>query len=184
MDDSLITNNLLVSLMSGITRGYTDPEDPHAPGPWPQDSLWERFVGPRPEPWREIMLNPQPLPPRSAFAVRTAQSAIQSIFAVRELVSFLPFREQTETHRSLSARLARFIEDSDSRWPRWWKYPPPPPPSWWEELVGSAPEPPDLAIMGAQFSTAAKSIAHIDPELSEEFVDAANKLLEMALSRY
>lgn len=203
-DHITIPRRAFVSLMSELVGGYPNPDDPMPPGPWDpviRAGLWQRvFIipvpwrvfgprpepwrvfGPQPEPWSEVMLNPQPLPPRIALAVSLAQMVVQTIIATRETAALMPEEVRVHMHRATSEQLSQFIDECGTKWPGWWRFPPPPPPPWWKEIVGDAPRPTDLVIMGTQFDNAGQFVSRADEALGQEFAEAGARLTEMGLS--
>jgi hypothetical protein len=111
-------------------------------------------AGPQPEPWREVFLNPQPLPPRAAYAIALADAHIQEIRYLDRAGSLL---DERATER-LIHRAHRMVADVDEicpRWPRWPKtWPPPPPPPWTQETMSET----ELFVFGARILGASEVI--------------------------
>lgn len=83
-----------------------------------------------PEPWRALMLNPQPLPPRESYALALADAHVHeslSLDRVGALLGGVAMDRAVER----AVRLIADVEELCPRWPRWPKsWPPPPPPPW------------------------------------------------------
>jgi hypothetical protein len=140
---------------------------------------WRRLIdvvaGPHPEPWRAVMLNPQPLPPREAYAFTLADAHLRDVLALDRLGAV--FGEQVaERTLEQSLRLVTEIDDLCPRWPRWPKgWPPPPPPPWeGEEMTPTA-----LFVFGMRFLAASELPA--PGRLQEALTGLGEKALSLSL---
>ena len=77
-----ISQTALVSIIGQVISGYPNPDDPEQFGPWwviirraLQQVLWRS--GPQLDPWIQVELNPQPLPPRTLFFTAIAQEVVE-----------------------------------------------------------------------------------------------------------
>jgi hypothetical protein len=148
-----------------------DPRFGHGdPVPW---NLKDIASGPRPEPWRYAMLNPQPLPPRELYAVRVADAHISELTTLDRIGSLFG----GEVSQNTLERSLRFVSELDEicpRWPKWPKrWPPPPPPPWWRDEEMTATE---LFVFGVRILDAAGRVEQ------EKLGDALANLGEKALS--
>src|SRR5262245_21560085 len=104
-----------ISLLSELMGSYPNPDDATPPGPW--DPVIRKALdrirwasGPQPDPWVWVALNPQPLPPRFAFATAIAREMIDQISTLKDT----PHASAAATfdERSSAAnRLFQFIDD-------------------------------------------------------------------------
>lgn len=124
----------------------------------------------------EVALNPQSLPPRFAFLVSVAQTVISRAELLQDIADTTP--RKGEQQSSVSAYIARFVEDDvldtlgKVKWP-----PGIPRPKWWiNELNGI-----DLVVMATQFEQAAKEA--FSPDLRRHLAHASKKLTEAGLSK-
>ena len=153
--------------------------------------------GPTPDPWRvvlaallrrypaiydvigggglgdEVMLNPQPLPPRYAFLIDVTQAVIGRAELMQEIAD--AFGREGES--AGNAYLARFVDDwcptgYKPRWPF-----PGPRPKWFAEELNGV----DLIVMATQFDQAAKETA--SEQLRNGLTNAAAKFAEAGASR-
>jgi hypothetical protein len=120
------------------------------PDPWRGLGLLVR--GPSPQPWQTVLLNPQPLPPREAFALSLADAHIHDILSL-DRVATLFGGEVMERAQERALRQVSELEELCPRWPRWPKgWPPPPPPPWDDdEMTASA-----LFVFGTRVLAAAE----------------------------
>ncbi len=163
----------LVHSLIGGSAGLTDPDNPLPHGPWdPVIRLaLEKSIlvhGPQPDPWRatieRVALNPQPLPPRTAFILSLGQAVLGRAELIQEI-------------SGTTGYAARFVDDycgNGFRFP--WPFPGPRP-NWFREEVTAM----DLAVMAVQFDAAAKASAN--REVQSSLAQASTKLLETGLSK-
>lgn len=173
-----ISRQALFSLVGALT-GYPNPDDPNEPrGPWGpvirqvRDKL--HVMGPQPEPWRAVTLNPQPLPPRWAAASALAEVMLDRVDQLEMMASALPKEAGASVRNYSSDMLRRFVDDYCGngiiviRIPRHGPFPPgddePKP-------IG----PLELLVMGIKFIGAA--------ERSRDLSAAGEKLIEVGLQR-
>lgn len=128
--------------------------------------------GPRPNPWRAVMLNPQPLPPRETYALRVADAYITDILGL-DRIGGLFGGEARELSLKHSLNHIAYLDEICPRWPKWPKrWPPPPPPPWRrDELMN----PSELLLFGSRILAASQLVEQ--PELG----DALGRLGEKAL---
>jgi hypothetical protein len=177
-----ISRKALVSMVSQLVGGYPNPEDPDPPGPW--GPVIRRAVdrvrwvsGPHPEPWLEVALNPQPLPPRIALAVSLAQAVVDRAISLHEVAEVLP--DQTTAINAASAMMSRFIDDcGNGRIPPWKRWPFPWPP---RDDLDEAITPLELVVMGVQFENAVGFVE--SRQLQEDLRRGGAQLMEMGLER-
>jgi hypothetical protein len=181
----------LVSQLIGGTSGLPDPENPTPPGPWdpyirkalfrlglifgPVPDPWEPVFGPGPQPWSRVALNPQPLPPRVAFAAAIAGEVIERASLVQEIADALGGGEQSQGSIG-GGMIARFIDDCGNGI-LWRKRPFPPPKSDSDNMLTAL----ELVVMGLHFERNAFSTTN--QQLQQEFRDAGARLAEMGLAR-
>jgi hypothetical protein len=192
----------LTALVSQLTTGYANPEGPEqAPGPFDPyirkaleravlgsgagTSLWRVIAEKHPEIWdliggdpsSQVALNPQPLPPRSAFLAAMVQLFTERMTDVAQLADLIPRPGGERGIIIVGGHVAKFVDEVCGnglrvRWPS-----PKPAPGWFSETLNGA----DLIVMGTQFQQAA-AIA-MDRELGRTFADAAHALLEAGAAR-
>lgn len=144
--------------------------------------------GPRPEPWRagsfpvpwrEVMLNPQPLPPQELSALALADVHIHEVLGLDRLGALLG-GEVAERTLDRSLRLVAEIDELCPRWPRWPKGwptgwpPPPPPPRPDEEMTVT-----ELFVFGSRF-LAASELAEQGP-LQDALAGLGEKALGLSM---
>jgi hypothetical protein len=192
----------LTALVSQLTTGYPNPDGPEvAPGPVDPyirkalersvlgtgtgTNLWRVIAEKHPEIWDVIggdplsgvALNPQPLPPRSAFLAAVVLVFTERMIDVCELADLIP-REGGDRGSLLTAgHVAKFVDDICGngftlRWPYPW-----PAPQWFVTTLSAA----DLIVMGTQFQQCA-GLA-LDRDIGRVFADAAYALLEAGAAR-
>jgi hypothetical protein len=117
-------------------------------------NLGDLISGPHPEPWRTVMLNPQPLPPRESFALALADLQIQEVLRLDGLATLMG---GAVAERALSQAVDSLTDlvDICPEWPRWPKgwpkgWPPPPPDPWPNEVM----TPTALLVYGSRFLAA------------------------------
>lgn len=93
---------------------YDDPR--FGRGDLGRRSLVDLVSGPHPDPWREVALNPQPLPPREAYALALADANLQEILALDRLGALLG-GEVVERAQGRALRLVAEVDELCPRWP-------------------------------------------------------------------
>ena len=192
----------LTALVSQLTTGYPNPDGPDEP-PGPLDpylrralersvvgngagtNLWRVIAEKHPEIWdviggdpsAQVALNPQPLPPRSAFLAAVIQEFTERMVDVAQLAELIPRPGGERAIVIVGGHVAKFVDDICGnglkiRWPYPW-----PAPHWFSEMLSGA----DLIVMGTQFQQAA--VITLDRELGRTFSDAAYALLEAGSAR-
>jgi hypothetical protein len=117
--------------------------------------LIDLVSGPSPDPWRAVMLNPQPLPPRELHALTLADSHIQEVLTLDRIGTLLG-GESTKRTLDRALRLVADIDEICPRWPHWPKgWPPPPPPPWQRDEQMTLTE---LFVFGARFLAASELV--------------------------
>ena len=187
----------LTALVSQLTTGYPNPEGPaHSPGPLDPyirkalersvigagvgTNLWRVIAEKHPEIWdviggdplSAVALNPQPLPPRSAFLAAVILEFTERMTDVCELADLIPRPGGEPGNIIVAGHVARFVDDIcgnglQIKWPFPW-----PAPQWFTETLSGA----DLIVMGTQFQQCA--VIAMDRDLARTFADAAHALLE------
>src|ERR1700741_829902 len=137
----------LTALVSQLTTGYPNPEGPEeTPGPLDPylrkalersvvgsgagTNLWRVIAEKHPEIWdviggdpsSRVALNPQPLPPRSAFLAAVIQEFTERMTDVGELADLIPRPGGERGIIIVGGHVARFVDDICSigmriRWP-------------------------------------------------------------------
>jgi|SRR5688572_14673524 hypothetical protein len=192
----------LTALVSQLTTGYANPDGPEeTPGPLDPyirkalersvlgagmgTNLWRVIAEKHPEIWNVIggdpssavALNPQPLPPRSAFLASIILGVTERMTDVCELADLIPRPGGGRGSILVAGHVAKFVDDICSNGLRIpWPFPWPAPPWFAENLSGA-----DLIVMGTQFQQCA-AIA-MDRDLARTFADAAHALLEAGAAR-
>jgi len=198
-----LSGRALTALVSQLTTGYPNPEGPDDP-PGPLDPymrralersvigpaaggshLWRVIAEKHPEIWdviggdpsSRIALNPQPLPPRSAFLAAVIQEFTERMTDVAQIADLIPRPGGERGIIIVGGHVAKFVDDICGnglkvRWPFPWPAPP-----WFSEMLSGA----DLIVMGTQFQQAA--VITMDRELGRTFSDAAYALLEAGSAR-
>jgi hypothetical protein len=129
---------------------YDDPR--FGRGDLGRRSLIDVVSGPQPEPWRALMLNPQPLPPREHYALTLADAHIHE-FLASDRIGALLGGEAAERGQERALRVIAEIDDLCPRWPNWPKvWPPPPPPPWGQEEMN----PTELFLFGTRMLAASE----------------------------
>jgi hypothetical protein len=192
----------LTALVSQLTTGYAHPDGPeHAPGPLDpyirkalersvigagaSTNLWRVIAEKHPEIWdviggdpaSAVALNPQPLPPRSAFLAAVILEVTDRMTLVCELADLIPRPGGERGSLVAAGHIAKFVDDICGngmriRWPFPWPSPP-----WFTDSLSGA----DLIVMGTQFQQCA-AIA-MDRDMARNFADAAHALLEAGAAR-
>jgi hypothetical protein len=192
----------LTALVSQLTTGYANPggsEEPPGPldayirkalersvlGAGQNGSLWRVIAEKHPEIWdiiggdphSAVALNPQPLPPRSAFLASIVVVFTERMIDVCELADLIPRPGGERGSILVAGHVARFVDDICGnglkiQWPLPW-----PPPPWFSASLTGA----DLIVMGTQFQQCA--VIALDRDLGRTFADAAHALLEAGAAR-
>jgi hypothetical protein len=148
-------------------------------------NLWRVIAEKHPEIWdviggdpaSTVALNPQPLPPRSAFLAAIISGVAQRMTDVCELADLIPRPGGERGSIIVAGHVARFVDDICANGLRIkWPFPWPAPPWFSESLSG-----PDLIVMGTQFQQCA--VTAMDRDLGRTFADAAHALLEAGAAR-
>ena len=179
--------------MIGSGVGYEDPDNPLPPGPWdpyirkalenlivsgPVPDPWRPVLGPGPQPWRKVALNPQPLPPKAAFAAAIASEVIDRVVLTQEIADALQNEGQQQGIIIVGGMISRFLEDCGND-RLWRKRPFPPRPH------GDEPDDKlsalELIVMGARFEQSASGVA--SERLRQELSGAGGRLIEMGIAR-
>jgi hypothetical protein len=110
-------------------------------------------AGPIPDPWLEVALNPQPLPPKWHYAVVLADAHIQEVVRLDQTVANFGegFAEAGTSKSRLNMSALEEWCPLRPKWPKGWPPPPPPP---WEEVMQSD----ELFMFGMRFLAAADQL--------------------------
>jgi len=192
----------LTALVSQLTTGYPNPDgSEEAPGPLDPyirqalersvlgtgagTNLWRVIAEKHPEIWdviggdpsSQVALNPQPLPPKSAFLAGVIQEFSERMTQVAQLADLIPRPGGERGNLIAAGHVAKFVDDICGnglhiKWPFPW-----PAPKWFKDTLSGA----DLIVMGTQFQLVA-GLA-MDRELGRTFADAAHALLEAGSAR-
>jgi hypothetical protein len=192
----------LTALVSQLTTGYPNPDAPDDP-PGPVDpyirralersvvgqgagtNLWRVVAEKHPEIWdviggdplSHVALNPQPLPPKSAFLAAVVQEFTERMTNVSELADLIPRPGGEAGIIIVGGHVAKFVDEICGNGMRMrWPFPWPAPPWFTDQLNG-----PDLIVMGTQFQQCA--VIAMDRDLGRTFADAAHALLEAGAAR-
>jgi hypothetical protein len=192
----------LTALVSQLTTGYPSPdgaEDPPGPlDPYIRRALeravlgtgagtnqWRVIAEKHPELWdfiggdplAKMGLNPQPLPPKSAFLAAVVQEFAERMTTIAEIADLIPRPGGERGNLLVAGHVAKFVDDLCGnglkvRWPFPW-----PAPAWFTDMLSGA----DLIVMGTQFQQSA--VVAMDRDLGRTFADAAHALLEAGAAR-
>lgn len=192
----------LSALVSQLTTGHANPDGPGVtPGPFDPyirkalertavgsgigASLWRVIAEKHPEIWDVIggdpqaraTLNPQPLPPRSAFLAGIVLEFTERMTLVAEIADLIPRPGGERGIIIVGGHVAKFVDDIcvtglHIRWPLPW-----PAPAWFADTLSGA----DFIVMGTQFQQSA--VIAMDRDLGRTFADAAHALLEAGAAR-
>jgi hypothetical protein len=158
--------------------------------------------GPQPDPWKaafasilarhpeifdvvgggysfgeEVLLNPQPLPPRFAFLAAAAQTVISRAGLLQEIADAISREGDQHGIIIVGGYIRRFCDDWCGNGFRLkWPFPGPRPHWFAKELDGS-----DLVVMATQFEQAAKDA--FSPDLRQSLRDASTKFVEAGMSK-
>ena len=132
-----------------------------------------------PDPWVQVSLNPQPLPPRTAFAVALAQGIADQVSLLAGLAGAATGGSDTEA--AASELLTRFVDDcGNGRIHFPWKHWPFPWPHQGDDLVGEL-NPAEIVVVGVELANAA---AWVDDErLRRDLEQAGANLVDAGLGR-
>ncbi len=196
----LLSNRALSALVSQLTTGQAHgPEC--APGPLTPyirkalersvigagttGYLWRVIAEKHPEIWQviggdpqsQVALNPQPLPPKSAFLAAIILEFTERMTMVAEIADLIPRPGGERGIIIVGGHVARFVDEICSnglhiQWPLPWPAPP-----WFSDMLSGA----DLIVMGTQFQQSA--VIAMDRDLGRTFADAAHALLEAGAAR-
>lgn len=192
----------LTALVSQVTTGYANSDGAETP-PGPLDpymrraleravlgagastSLWRVIAEKHPEIWdviggdptARVGLNPQPLPPKSAFLAAVVQEFTERMTLVAEIADLIPRPSSDPGNLLVAGHVAHFVDalccnGFKIRWPFPW-----PAPNWFSETLSGA----DFVVMGTQFHQS--SVVARDRDLGRTFADAAHALLEAGAAR-
>jgi hypothetical protein len=172
MKEGLLLSARSVSSLLAHIFGPSFYDDPRFgrgdPGP---GRRIDRVGGPLPDPWVEVALNPQPLPPKERHALAIADAHLQDILQL-DRIGGLFGGEAAERAEKRALGFVAELDELCPRWPRWPKHwPPPPPPPWGEEEMNPAA----LFLYGTRFLAAAEGVE------SERLQSALAQLGEKAL---
>jgi hypothetical protein len=179
-----INHEQLLTLVSALlhgNRGREDDQNPLPPGPWDPiiRSALERIrlLGGGHGFGDEVMLNPQPLPPRFAFLTSVARAVVSRAELLQELAGAIAREGEEQGIIIVSGYTRRFSEDwCGNEFRPKWPFPGPPPPWFASELDGI-----DLVVMATQFNQAAKET--FSPDLRQNLADVSAKFVETGLSK-
>ena len=179
-----IQRRTFISLVSQLISGNPNPDDPNEPhgpiGPVVRKA-YERmssFAKPEPEPWVQVALNPQPLPPRMAFSVALAQEVIEKAVSLSEMADALPREVRGQTQEFAVNFVSRFIDDCGNGRIVPWKRPPGPFPHFLGDKAVNGIE---LVVIGAQLANSASLISN--ERLRQSLLSGSSKLMETGLSQ-
>lgn len=192
MNDTItIPRTAFVSILNSFIGGYPNPEgNPLPPGPWDpvirkafNQIRWQ--LGPQPDPWVtgvlnpwiQVALNPQPLPPRLTYTTVLAQKMINSIANLQDIAEMLPEDAQARVGEIANRRLQIFFDDYCGTPPRKSPFPVPHP----RDGVVEGLNPLELVIIGTQFEAAATTL--INGGLQEALSGLGTKLVEQGISQ-
>lgn len=192
----------LTALVSQLSTGYANPDGPEAaPGPFDPymrraleravlgagagTHLWRVIAEKHPEIWDviggdpsgQVALNPQPLPPKSAFLAAVVQEFTERMTLVAEIADLIPRPGGEPGNLLVAGHVAQFVDElccngCKIRWPFPW-----PAPNWFSETLSG----PDFVVIGTQFQQSA--LIARDRDLGRTFADAAHALLEAGATR-
>lgn len=194
----------LTAMVSQLTTGFAGPDAPDCiPGPFDPymrraleravlgtgsgigTHLWRVVAEKHPEIWGviggdpspQVALNPQPLPPKSAFLAAIVQEFADRMTLVAELADLIPRPGGEAGSLLVAGHVARFVDEVccngfKLRWPF-----PTPAPAWFSDTLSGA----DFVVMGTQFQQS--SVIARDRDLGRTYADAAHALLEAGAAR-
>ena len=165
-----LSSRFVASLLASIfgPSFYDDPR--FGRGDLGHRVLIDLASGPQPEPWREVALNPQPLPPKARYALAVADAHLHDLLTLDRAGALLGGEvQQRALDRTL--RTVAELDELCPRWPRWPKGWPRPKNPWEQEEMSSI----ELFLFGTRVLAAADQFE--DTGLQ----DALNRLGEKAL---
>ena len=173
-----ISREKLTSFVSIFVDRPNPDGDPNPPGPWdPVIRQTERVFGPSPEPWRsginEVALNPQPLPPKEAFAVEFIRNAADRLVLIQETADAINTGEERGII-IVGGKVSELVDFVCGNVPR--RFPPRPPRGDDDRLSGQ-----ELVLMGAELLRYSKSLAN--EGLGQEFAAAGEQLIDVGIER-
>jgi hypothetical protein len=188
-----ISQQALVSLIGQLIFGRPSDDDPRPPGHWGpvihvalEKTLWvlgypvpwraQTAFRPSHEPWVQVALNPQPLPPRTLFFAAIAEQVIERASLIQETADALTSQGERQGIIIVGGYVSRFADDWCGTVPIRWPFPGPRP-HWFPE----APDGTDLIVTGVQFQRAASET--FDGQLRQTFADAGAKLTQAGLAK-
>jgi hypothetical protein len=175
LSDGLLIPALSVSSLLASIFGPSFYDDPRfGRGDLGRRGLSELVSGPYPEPWRAVMLSPQPLPPRVLYALTLADAHIHELLAFDRIGSLFG-GEAAERTQERALRVIAEIDELCPRWPKWPKgWPPPPPPPWGQEVM----IPTELFVFGTRLLAASELMEK--GRLQESLSRLGEKALELS----
>ncbi|MDQ5823288.1 MAG: hypothetical protein M3441_03640 [Chloroflexota bacterium] len=157
----------IVSLLHINPQAYDAP---------PYNDWWGTLVaGQRPEPWSIAMLNPQPLPPRVAYALTLASAHIQEVLTLDKMGALLGGEAADRAGRQAVSHVVE-LDELCPRWPpspRFWR--PWPRPNWELEEMTTI----ELTVFGLSFLAASEFVEHRD--LQKSLVGLGQKALDLSM---
>lgn len=191
MSDTItISRTALISILNSFTGSQGPEGDPLPPGPWDpvirkafNQIRWQ--FGPLPDPWitsvsnpfSQVALNPQPLPPRLAYTTVLAQEMVNSIANLQDMAEILPEDAQARVGEIANRRLQLFFDDYCGTPPRKSPFPGPRP----RDGAIEGFNPLELVIIGTQFEAAATTL--VDGGLQEALSVLGTQLIEQGISQ-
>jgi hypothetical protein len=176
-----ISREKFTSFVSALIDHNPDPNgDPQPPGPWdPVIRLTFEKFGPHPEPWRtrfeSVALNPQPLPPRWAFAIEFVRLAADRLLMIQETADAINSGDERGII-VVGGKVSELVDFVCGNVPR--RFPTPPPRGSNDDSRLSGQE---LILMGAELLNYSRTIAN--ESLGQEFTAAGERLIDVGLER-
>lgn len=122
--------------------------------------------------WQAVALNPQPLPPRWAFALAAASRMVMRVEMIGEMSRVGGVAE------AAAKLVGHYVDDLCPPIPRPWPLPGPwPRPNWLVDVIDA----PDLVVVGSVLSVASRQVA--DRDLAQALDEQAGRLAEEVVSR-
>ena len=159
-----------------------NPEDPD-PTPWPWRHIVNKAkerIGGRFHSWTSVALNPQPLPPKAAFAIALAEEVIERGAMMQQFTDGFTDTAEQRGIIVVGGYFQRFVDDlcpdrpklKPPRFPRPWPPDPEPDPRW-QGL--------DLAIIATVFQNEARAtdLQSFQNVLNE----TGEKIMQVAINR-
>lgn len=173
--DLLIPAHSVASLLASVfgPAFYDDPR--FGRGDLGRRALLGAVAAPLPDPWREVALNPQPLPPRESHALRLADTILHDVLALDRTGRLLGGEAEERTLKS-ALNMVSEVDEICPRWPRWPKnWPPPPPPPWERDEMN----PTELLLFGLRVLAASQLAAQ--GQVRESLDALGTKLLNLSM---